>query len=300
MAPLRSWMFVPGNKERYLQKALDGPADAVLLDLEDGVIPDAKDRARQMVAEALSGRPADGPEAYVRLNAMETPWFIEDIAAVLVPGISGVCMPKVQDAATVIEMAGILTKFEVDAGLELGTTRIVAAIESAAALQAAASIAQAHPRLAAIMFGAEDCALDLGLGTQREAEAAQLTYARSAIVIAAAAARVLSVDGVFPDLDDPEGLWADVLSARRLGFSSKSTFNPRQLDVINEIFSPRPDELAYARRVVEGFEAAEAAGDASVAVGGQLVDLPIVRRAQRLLQEVGEWSPERGRASDDN
>ena len=300
MAPLRSWMFVPGNKERYLQKALDGPADAVLLDLEDGVIPDAKVRARQMVAEALSGRPPGGPEAYVRLNAMETPWFVEDIAAVLVPGISGVCLPKVEDAGTVIEMAGILAKFEIDAGLELGTTRIVAAIESAAALQAAASIAEGHPRLVAIMFGAEDYALDLGLGTQREAEAAQLTYARSAIVVAAAAARVLSVDGVFPDLDDPEGLWADVLSARRLGFSSKSTFNPRQLDVINEIFRPRPDELAYARRVVDGFEAAEAAGDASVAVGGQLVDLPIVRRAQRLLQEAGEWSPERGRAGDDN
>ena len=135
-----------------------------------------------------------------------------------------------------------------------------------------------------LMFGAEDYALDLGLAAQREGEARELIHARSSIVVAAAAARILSIDGVFPNLDDDEGLERDIVQSRRLGFSAKSTFNPRQVTLINKIFSPAPDELDYARKVVDAFKEAQARGDGSVAVGGQLVDLPIVLRAQRLLE----------------
>ena len=118
-------------------------------------------------------------------------------------------------------------------------------------------------------------------------EAAELIYARSTIVVAAAAANVLSVDGVFPNLNDPDGLLHDTVQARRLGFTSKSTFNPRQIEVINAVFSPQPEEIEYARKVAKGFREAEARGDASVAVGGQLVDRPIVLRALRILDIVG-------------
>src|SRR5262249_35164997 len=152
----------------------------------------------------------------------------------------------------------------------------VAAIESATGLLAAPAIAAAHERMLALMFGAEDFALDLGLGTQREGEARELLYARSALVMASAAGRILSIDGVFPDLDDEEGLLRDVHQARRLGFSAKSTFNPRQVELINQVFSPASDEVEYAKAVVAAFDDAQARGDGSVAVGGQLVDLPIV------------------------
>ena len=152
----------------------------------------------------------------------------------------------------------------------------------------AVSIADAGARVIGLMFGAEDYALDLGLGARREREAAELLFARSWIVNAATAAAVLSVDGVFPNLDDPAGLLEDVRQARRLGFTCKSTFNPRQLEVINQVFSPQPDEIAYARRIAAAFREAEARGDASVAVGGQLVDRPIVLRALRILDIVGE------------
>jgi citrate lyase subunit beta/citryl-CoA lyase len=192
-------------------------------------------------------------------------------------------VPKVESADDIRVVADALAGFDPD-----GTVGIVAAIESATGLLRAAEIAAAHPRMLALMFGAEDYALDLGLGTKREGEAGELVYARSALVVAAAAARLISIDGVFPDLDDPDGLLADVVQARRLGFSAKSTFNPRQIDVINERFSPTPDELAYARRVAAAFEEATARGDASVAVGGQLVDRPIVLRAQRLLDLADE------------
>jgi citrate lyase subunit beta / citryl-CoA lyase len=280
--PARSWMFVPGNKERFLAKAAGSDADCVLLDLEDGVLPDAKAAGREMVAEAL--RRPFRPQRYVRLNAVDTPWFDDDLAAVIPAASDGVCLPKCADADEIVAVAARIDELERAASLRPGSTRIVAAIESPAAVLRAAQIARAHPRISALMLGAEDLALDLGLGTAREAEAAELVFARSAVVYAAAAAHVLSIDGVFPDLDNPDGMQRDALQARRLGFTAKSTFNPRQIETINQIFSPRPDEIAYAQKVVAAFEDAERLGDASVAVGGQLVDRPIVQRAQRLLE----------------
>ena len=181
-----------------------------------------------------------------------------------------------------------LSKREKDAGMALGTVRVVAAIESPKGLLAAADIATADARVCGLIFGAEDYALELGLGALREREAAELLHARSTIVVAAAAARILSIDGVFPDLNNEEGCLRDIWQARRLGFTSKSTFNPRQVEMINDVFSPQPDEIEYARKLVAAFDLAKQKGDASVAVGGQLVDLPILMRAERILEELGE------------
>ena len=280
--PARSWMFVPGNKERYLEKAAHSDVDCVLLDLEDGVLPDAKPAARAMVATALAGTFL--PQRYVRVNAVPTAWHKDDLEAVVVPGLDGICLSKCEGPGEVELLSARLSRLEEARGIPQGTVRILAAIESASALLAAPGIARSDARVVGLILGAEDFALDLGLGTAREGEAAELLYARSALVIAAGAAHVASVDGVFPDLDDDEGMERDCLRARRLGFSAKSTFNPRQVAVINRIFSPRPDEIAYATKVVAAFEEAERRGDASVAVGGQLVDRPIVLRAQRLLE----------------
>jgi citrate lyase subunit beta / citryl-CoA lyase len=277
--PLRSWMFVPGHRRRFLEKIYEpgGTPDAVFLDLEDGVVPEAKAAARENVAGVLrQERP--GPLRTVRVNAVATEWFQQDVDAVLGPGLDALCIPKVESAAALQPVIDLLESR--DSG---GSVRIIAAIESAAGLLRAPEIASAHERVLGIMFGAEDYALDIGLSTRREGEAAELIYARSAIVVAAAAARTISIDGVFPDLDNPDGLLADVIQSRRLGFGAKSTFNPRQVEVINSYFSPTGEELSYARRVVDAFENATARGEAAVAVGGQLVDLPIVQRAQGLL-----------------
>lgn len=282
---MRSWMFVPGNKERFLHRAAGSDVDCVFLDLEDGVLPDEKPTARSMVAEALHTQPF-APLRFVRVNALGTPWHHNDMEAVLGPGLSGVCIPKVETAAAVQQVASHIDEAEAEYGLGTGSIGIVAAIESALALVRAPEIAASTPRLVALMFGTEDYALDVGLGTNRVGEAAEMLYARSAVVVASASARILSIDGVFPNLDDPDGMEADTVQARRLGFTSKSTFNPRQVAEINRFFSPQSDEIAYARKVVAGFEEASERGDASVAVGGQLVDLPIVLRAQRLLALV--------------
>lgn len=284
--PMRSWMFVPGNIQRFLDKVPTTDADCVLLDIEDGVLPASKADARTMIANELEsvGCAAPGiPQMYVRTNACGSEWFNDDLSAVIHPALDGICLPKVECADDVTRADELLTDLEHEHGIEPGHVKVVAAIESAVGLFEARAIAQASQRLVALIFGAEDFALDIGLSAYRTEEAADLVHARSVIVTAAAAARVLSIDGVFPNLDDPNGLEADAYRARRLGFDAKSTFNPRQVPVLNVVFSPQPDELAYARRVVDAFETAKERGEASVAVGGQLVDLPILHRAERLL-----------------
>lgn len=279
----RSWMFVPGNKERFLEKAPGSGADAILLDLEDGVLPDEKATARLMVARALE-TPWDGPLRYVRVNALATPWLFDDLNDIVQNGLDGICLTKVDNADQIAQVDAILSFLEHKRDLPKGGIRILAAIESARGLNNAVAIAACNDRVAGLMFGAEDYALDLGLGARRQKEAAELIYSRSMIVGAAAAAGVWSVDGVYPNLEDQRGLIEDTKQARRLGFTAKSTFNPRQIEVINGIFSPQPDEIEYARKIAKAFEEAERRGDASVAVGGQLVDRPILLRALAMLE----------------
>src|SRR5262249_39297718 len=163
----------PGSRQRFLDKIyeLAKPPDAVFFDLEDGVVPEEKPAARELVAEVLR-RALPGPLRTVRINAVGTDWFREDMEAILVPGLDAVCVPKVEKPEEVVEIAVRLD----------GEVGIVVAIESAAGLIRAPEIAIAHPRVIALMFGAEDYALDIGLGTRREAEARELIYARSVLV----------------------------------------------------------------------------------------------------------------------
>lgn len=284
--PLRSWMFVPGNRQRFIEKAIvELDVDAVFLDIEDGVPPSEKPLAREQIMTALARQPG-GPARFVRLNSATSPWQDDDLATVLVPGLEGVCIPKVERVGDVHAIAAVLASFEARHGIEAGSVRIVAAIESAVGLLRAPDIAAASPRMLALILGAEDFSLDLGLAAKREHESRELVYARSAVVVAAASAHIGAIDGVFPDLEDEEGFLEDAVQSRRLGFSGKSLFHPKQISSINRIFSPSEADIAYARKVVDAFGEATERGDGAVAVGGQLVDLPIVLRAQRLLESV--------------
>lgn len=280
----RSLMFVPGNSEKMLTKAIGlDNLDVAMFDLEDGTPPRQKDEARELVASML-GRAPGGPRRFVRINAIGSDRMEADLQAVLVPGLEGLVLPKVEAPDEVLLVDRLVGDREPRIGLEPDSVRLIAAIESARGLVHGPAIAACCPRLIGLMFGAEDFSLDLGISTSREGEARELLYARSAVVVAAASARIQSIDGVWPDYRDHEGLRRDALQARRLGFTGKSTFHPGQIDVINEVFSPDEEEVAFARRVVEAFEQAQAAGQAAVALGGQLIDLPIVERARRVLR----------------
>jgi citrate lyase beta subunit len=196
-------------------------------------------------------------------------------------------LPKVEHPDDVLQLAELLSEQETAAGLPDGSVRLVALIESARGLLQAPAIAAGSSRLIALMFGAEDFMRDLGMLTVRPQETDDWLYARSAVVIAAAGARLAAIDRVHLDVHDPEGLRRDALQARRLGFTGKALIHPAQIDVVEEVFRPTPEEVAYARRVVAGFDAAAATGAGAILVDGRMVDLPVVERARQLLESQG-------------
>src|SRR5438309_2981944 len=289
MRLLRSLMFVPGHNPRMVQRALglgefpSSDLDVAILDLEDGVPPDEKDRARAAVAAAL-GLPSigRGPARYVRVNS-DPRARDADLAAVLRPGLDGVVAPKIDHPDEVTSLTRDLDEREDAAGMARGSIPVIASIESARGLLAAHAIAASSERVIALLFGAEDFARDLSLPTEREAEAAELVYARSAMVVAAVAARRYAIDGIWPNVSDLDGLRRDAVQGRRLGFTGKSLIHPGHIETINELFSPSAAEVSYARRVVAAFEDGQTKGHGAVALDGKLLDQPIVERARRTL-----------------
>jgi citrate lyase subunit beta/citryl-CoA lyase len=281
----RSWMFVPGHREKMIDKALGLNADAIMLDIEDGVAPSEKETARKCIREALGRDKApNSPARFVRINAIGHERMDADLSAVIRPGLEGLVCPKVETPEEVRKVDAIVKEREPALKMVSGGVALLIAIESPRGLMNAAAIAAASPRVCGLMFGAEDFGRELGLPTSREGEARDMLYARSALVIAAASAHVQPVDGVWVDLKDMDGLIGFARQSRRLGFSGMSSIHPSQIDPINKQFSPTADEIAYAEKVVQAFEEANARGDGSIALGGQLIDRPIVERARRTLE----------------
>ena len=281
----RSWMFVPGHRQKMIDKALGLGSDAIMLDIEDGVAPGEKDTARKLIAEALGReRLRRSPARFVRINAIGHERMAADLEAVLRPGLDGLVLPKVETPEEVLKVAAILKEREPAVKVERGGVKFLVAIESPKGLLNAPAIAASTDRVIGLMFGAEDYGRELGLPTSREGEARDLIYARSAMVVAAASAHVQAVDGVWVDLQDGDGLLGFARQSRRLGFSGMSLIHPSQIDPINGVFSPTPDEIDYSQRVVQAYDEAVARGDGSIAFGGQLIDRPIVERARRTLE----------------
>lgn len=282
---LRSWMFVPGHRQRMIDKAMGLSVDAIMLDIEDGVAPGEKESARTLIGGALGREsPPNSPARFVRINDIGHARMDADLKAVLRKGLNGLVLPKVDTPEEVLKVEAILKKREPELGMSAGAVRLLVAIESPKGLLNAPTIAACSPRVIGLMFGAEDFGRELGLPTSREAEARDMIYARSAMVVAAASAHVQSVDGVWVDLKDTEGLWGFARQSRRLGFSGMSLIHPSQIDPINSVFSPTPEEVDYAQQVVKAYEEAVARGDGSISFGGQLIDRPIVERARRTLE----------------
>jgi len=278
-------MFVPGHSKKMVSKSLSLPVDAIMLDLEDGVVPALKAESRPIVAAALGVRElGDGPLRYVRVNGTATPYLADDLAAIAVPGLVGIVLPKVETVEDGARDSGHSRCFERERGLPLGDIRMMLAIESAKGLLAAAQLSLASPRISGLMFGAEDFSRDIGLPTVRTGRAREFIHARSMIVFAAAAAGVTPIDGVWPNLADDEGLRQDSLLARDLGFAGKSLIHPGQISTINEVFSPTAEDLDFARRLIADFETAVENGRGSISFAGQLVDRPIYERARATVR----------------
>jgi citrate lyase subunit beta/citryl-CoA lyase len=280
-------MFVPGHQQRMIDKAYGLKLDVAMFDLEDGVPPGEKNTARAMMAETLA-RPSGGMLRFVRIHPAGTKEIAADLPAVICPGLDGLTLTKVNCPEDVLRVSAVLDEREEQAGLQRGSVRLLATIESARGLIQVPAIAASSPRLVALMFGAEDFAMDLGMFNVRQGEAGDFLYARSALVVAAASEGLQAIDRVYLDIRNPTGLEADTRLARDLGFTGKALIHPAQIEVVETVFRPTDAEVEYARRVVEAFETAEAAGAGAVAVDGQMVDLPVVERARRALQLVSD------------
>jgi citrate lyase beta subunit len=268
-----------------IEKALGTDADAVILDLEDGVPPAEKDVARERVAVAISHpRSPVTPLRIVRVNPAATGRLDGDLGAVVRIGLDAVLLPKVERPEEIHSLDRALGELEARTGLEAGSMAIVAAIESARGIEKAVDILCASERLEAVMFGAEDLALDLGLPVRRRGGGQEMLYARSALVLAAAIGRVRPLDQVWLDFRDLDGLRAEAIAGRDMGFAGKCLIHPGQIAIVNEVFRPSNEDVALAQRVVAAFEEAKAAGIGAVMLGGQLVELPIVERAQQTLR----------------
>jgi citrate lyase subunit beta/citryl-CoA lyase len=272
---VRSWLYAPGNNAKLLDRVFTGGADAVILDLEDAVPPAEKERARAMVAETVRRRAnVPGPAVFVRINHPDTGLAEADVQAVLGPGLDGIRVPKVESPDTVR-----LVDSWTNAGVSL-----VCNIESAAGVWAAREIATASPRLITLAFGSADFLRDVNGTATRDA--LETLYARSHLVLATRGAGVRPpVDGVYTRLDDDAGLESTTRQSRTLGFFGRSALHPRQVPIINAVFTPSEAEIAAAREVVAAAAHAEASGTGALRLAnGDFVDVAIVRRAEATLQ----------------
>jgi len=275
----RSWMFVPGNSEKMVGKALSLDLDVAMLDLEDGVVPELKAAARPVVRAALSRPHAGRPARFVRVNAFGLNDLALDLEMVVCAGLDGIILPKVETVDQVVSVGRMLEIHEKSRNMPIGHVRMMLAIETAKAIVVAPQLASASPRVCGLMFGAEDFSRDIGLPTFRTGHARDFLYARSAIAIAARAAGVMAIDGVWPAIKDSEGLQRDAVLARDLGFAGKSMIHPGQIDLVNRVFSPSESEVDFAKRLIADFEIALANGQGSISFDGELVDRPIYERA---------------------
>lgn len=276
----RTMMFVPGNNPGMMADAhIYGP-DSIMLDLEDSVSMMEKDTARLLVYNALRTIDYGDTEMVVRINPLNTPYGKKDIEAVVKAGVHVVRMPKTETADEVREVEAEIEKVEREIGAE-GRTRIMAAIESALGVVNAYDIAISSPRMMGIALGAEDyCA---NLKTQRSKEGDELRLARETIVVAARAAGIDALDTVFSNLNDMETFRREVEYIKTLGFDGKSIINPRQIEVVNEVFTPTEKDIEKAKAIVAAIKEAEKKGSGVIALNGKMIDRPVVIRAERTI-----------------
>jgi citrate lyase subunit beta/citryl-CoA lyase len=288
---MRSALFVPGDDQKKLAKALSCGADALIVDLEDSVAPAAKERARDIVAAFLAATAAlnPRPRLLVRVNPLESGLIDGDLDAVMPAAPQGVVLPKSLGGASVQQLGAKLAVREALFGLADGATRIIAiATESARALFGLESYRGCSARLEGLAWGGEDLSADLGAEGNRlpdGAYAGPYLLARNLTLLGAVAAGVAPIDSVFTNFRDAEGLRAEAIAARRDGFSAKMAIHPAQVTVINEVFTPTPEAVARARAIIAAFEAAPGAG--VIGFDGEMLDRPHLLRAERILARAG-------------
>lgn len=281
---LRTLLFVPGDRSSRIAKAVSCETDAVAVDLEDAVAEDVKAQARKTAVDVLLELDTSAVSVMVRVNGIRSPHISEDVACLepLLARLSAVILPKAESPEDVRALAELLDRAERNAGVEAGRTRVLATAETAAGVLEARHIA-ASDRMLTLLFGSADLAAQLQVVPTPDG--CELLHARSAVVLAAAAAGLpRPLDGPYLNFDDAEGLEQSARSARHLGFGGKAVIHPSQLSTVRSTFAPTAEELIWARAVDQAFSQGEREGKAAVRLAdGTFIDYPIARRARALL-----------------
>ncbi|MBN2438825.1 MAG: CoA ester lyase [Deltaproteobacteria bacterium] len=283
MKNYRSMLFVPATDSGKINKALASNADCVILDLEDSVALSEKKTAQVVVKNLL--RDQGNRHIYVRVNSIDTPFLFGDLTTIIPSRPTGIMLPKTESADHIKWVDWLMGQLERESGLPAGQIGLIALIETGCGVIQAASIAGASGRLKCIAFGAIDYTLDIG--TKLSKEGHELFYARAHIVAASRAGGCEQpIDTVYPNFRDAEGLKRESEFVRNLGYQGKMVIHPGQIEIVHQVFSPTPDEISYARKVVQAFETAEKQGIASVNLDGKMIDYPVMKRAKQLLKNV--------------
>jgi citrate lyase subunit beta/citryl-CoA lyase len=280
---IRSWLFVPADSERKLAKSASTGAHALVLDLEDSVLPERKPLAREMLQAHLAAQP-DHSRFWVRVNALSSGELLADLVAAVPCRPAGILLPKIFGPEDLATVEHYLDALEAQHGLEPGAILLAVLVTEtpAAVLRLGELIRESHPRVSAVLWGAEDLSSAMGAGDPRDANGAwrpTYEFARSQALLTAHAWGVEAIDTVYVDFHDPEGLSRSCAVSRHDGFTGRVAIHPNQVAIINTAYSPNEGEVALAQRIVAAF----VDGAGAVAIDGKMYDIPHLKAAHRLL-----------------
>lgn len=279
---IRTMLFIPGNNPNMISNATVLGADAIIFDLEDAVSPDQKDAARDLLYNALKTFDMGNITTIIRINSLDTPYWKIDLRTLLPIRPLMIMPPKVGNADCITTLEKEISAIENENGIEAGSTKILALLETAEGIENAYSIAKSSPRMFGLFLGAEDLSADLHC--QRTKKGDEIRYARGRIVSCARACGIEVFDTPFTDVRDLEGLETDAAYAKSLGFSGKACISPMHINTVNKIFSPTEKEIAYAQEVVAAIAEAKRLGKGAISLHGKMIDAPIVLRAKQTLE----------------
>lgn len=276
----KSWFFIPGSKDRFLAKAPEIKADIIIFDLEDSVVPKEKDEAREKIKPWLNNKDISAKK-YVRVNEIDSTFFIDDIRELVNEGSDGFVLPKANSMDDIKILDYLITTFEKRNNLDLNHIKIVPLIETGAGMLNAADIAAASSRIEAMAFGAEDYMLDLSIPSDSNQS---LLHARSTLVAASSAAGINPpVDSVFTDFNDQDGLKEASKLSRGSGFQGRLVIHPKQIETVNKMYAPTAVEIEEAEKIVNAFKSSIDDGHGAIEVDGKMIDPPVYERAKKIL-----------------
>jgi len=280
----RAILYMPGDDRRKIEKATTLGVDSICMDMEDGVAVNKKAEARSVIAQAMKELDFGKSERCIRINSVGSGLEKRDLAAALATKPDSIVVPKIETAEQVKWVSEYIEAFELSSNSKIGSVRLLVGVETAKGILNLKEIASSDKRLEAIIFGGEDYAASVG--ATRTKEAVELLYARQAVVTACAAYDLQAIDIVVIDFKDNDGLRREAEQGAGFGFSGKQVIHPNQVPVAQEAFTPSDSAIENAKRIVESFEASQKEGKGAYALDGKMIDLPLLKNAQKVLERA--------------